>query len=49
MDYFSLVFSDELLNNIVIDTNKYARDKIVELNEARCPLGIGDLISLFLN
>jgi hypothetical protein len=21
----------------------------VELNEARCPLGIGDLISLFLN
>jgi hypothetical protein len=31
MDYFSLVFSDELLNNTVIDTNKYVRDKIAEL------------------
>jgi hypothetical protein len=29
MDYFSLFFNDELLNNIV--TNRYARDKIAEL------------------
>jgi hypothetical protein len=31
MDYFSLFFNDELLNNIVIETNRYARDKIAEL------------------
>jgi hypothetical protein len=31
MDYFSLFFSDELLNNIVVETNKYARQKISEL------------------
>jgi hypothetical protein len=27
MDYFSLFFNDELLNNIVIETNRYARDE----------------------
>jgi hypothetical protein len=32
MDYFSLFFSDELLNNIVVETNRYARQKkILEL------------------
>jgi hypothetical protein len=31
MDYFSLFFNDELLNNIVVDTNRYARHKISEL------------------
>jgi hypothetical protein len=30
MDYFSLFFSDELLNNIVVETNRYARQKISE-------------------
>jgi hypothetical protein len=30
MDSFILFFNDELLNNIVIGTNKYARDKISE-------------------
>jgi hypothetical protein len=28
MDYFSLFFNDELLNNTVIETNRYARQKI---------------------
>jgi hypothetical protein len=31
MDYFSLFFNDELLNSIVVETNKYARHKISEL------------------
>jgi hypothetical protein len=31
MDYFSLFFNDELLNNIVVETNRYERDKISEL------------------
>jgi hypothetical protein len=31
MDYFSLFFNDELLNIIVVETNRYARDKISEL------------------
>jgi hypothetical protein len=31
MDYFSLFFSDELLNNIVVETNRYMRQKISEL------------------
>jgi hypothetical protein len=31
MDYFGLFFSDELLNNIVVETNRYARQKISEL------------------
>jgi hypothetical protein len=31
MDYFSLFFSDELLNNIVVETIRYARHKISEL------------------
>jgi hypothetical protein len=31
MDYFSLFFNDELLNNIVIETNRYARHKISKL------------------
>jgi hypothetical protein len=31
MVYFSLFFSDELLNNIVVETNRYARHKISEL------------------
>jgi hypothetical protein len=31
MDYFILFFSDELLNNIVIETNRYARHKIAKL------------------
>jgi hypothetical protein len=31
MDYFSLFFSDELLNNIVVETNRYAKQKISEL------------------
>jgi hypothetical protein len=30
MGYFSLFFNHELLNNIVIETNKYARHKISE-------------------
>jgi hypothetical protein len=31
MDYFSLSFNDEILNSIVIKTNRYARHKIAEL------------------
>jgi hypothetical protein len=31
MDYFSLFFNAELSNNIVTETNTYARDKIAEL------------------
>jgi hypothetical protein len=31
VDYFSLFFSDELANNIVVETNTYARQKISEL------------------
>jgi hypothetical protein len=31
-DYFSLFFNDELLNNIVVETNRYARHKISELH-----------------
>jgi hypothetical protein len=31
MDYFSLFLNDELLNNIVVETNRYARHKILEL------------------
>jgi hypothetical protein len=30
MDYFSLYFNDELLNNVV-ETNRYVRHKIFEL------------------
>jgi hypothetical protein len=32
MDYFILFFNDELLNKIVIGTNRYARHKIAELH-----------------
>jgi hypothetical protein len=35
MDYFSLFFNGELLNNIVIATKSYAIHKISELSEAR--------------
>jgi hypothetical protein len=31
MDYFSLFFNAELLNNILIKTNRYTRHKIAEL------------------
>jgi hypothetical protein len=31
MDYFSLFFSDELLNNIAVETNRYVRHKISKL------------------
>jgi hypothetical protein len=31
MDYFSLFFNDELLNNTVVERNRYARQKISEL------------------
>jgi hypothetical protein len=31
MDYFSLFFNDELLNSIVVETNRYASHKISEL------------------
>jgi hypothetical protein len=31
MDYFSLLLNDKLLNNIVVETNRYARHKISEL------------------
>jgi hypothetical protein len=31
MDYFSLFFSDEILNSIVVETNRYARHKLSEL------------------
>jgi hypothetical protein len=31
MDYFSLFFSDELLNSIVVETNRYVRHKSLEL------------------
>jgi hypothetical protein len=34
MDYFSLFFSDELSNDIVIEKNRYARDKIAELRRS---------------
>jgi hypothetical protein len=30
MDYFSLIFNDELLNSIVEETNSYVRHKISE-------------------
>jgi hypothetical protein len=31
MDYFSLFFTDEFLNNTVVETNRYTRHKILEL------------------
>jgi hypothetical protein len=31
MDYFILFFNEGLLNDIVIETNRYARDEIAEL------------------
>jgi hypothetical protein len=31
MDYFSLFFNNELLNNIFVETNRYARYTILEL------------------
>jgi hypothetical protein len=31
MDYFSFFFNDELLNNIVVETSRYVRHKISEL------------------
>jgi hypothetical protein len=31
MDYFSLFFNDELLNSIVVETNRNANHKISEL------------------
>jgi hypothetical protein len=31
MDYFILFFNDELLNNIVVESKRYARHKIAEL------------------
>jgi hypothetical protein len=31
MDYFGLFFNDELLNSIAVETNRYARPKISEL------------------
>jgi hypothetical protein len=31
MDYFSLFFNDELLNNIVVETHRYVRHKSSEL------------------
>jgi hypothetical protein len=31
MDYSGLFFNDKLLNNIAIETNRYARDKTAEL------------------
>jgi hypothetical protein len=31
IDYFNLFFNDELLNNIVVETNRYVRHKISEL------------------
>jgi hypothetical protein len=31
VDYFILFFNDELLNNIVLETNRYAGHKIEEL------------------
>jgi hypothetical protein len=31
MDYFSLFPNDELLNNIAVETNRYARHKISKL------------------
>jgi hypothetical protein len=36
MDYFSLFFNDELLNNIVTETNMYARHKFAELQLFFC-------------
>jgi hypothetical protein len=34
MDYFSLFFNDELLDSIVVETNRYARHKISELQRS---------------
>jgi hypothetical protein len=48
MDYFSLFFNDELLNNTVVVTNRYARHKISELSLARDPFGVGGLMCQFL-
>jgi hypothetical protein len=31
MDYFSLFFNDEVLNSFVVERNRYARHKILEL------------------
>jgi hypothetical protein len=48
MDCFSSFFNDELLNNIVTETNRYARYKILELSLARGPFGIAGLMCEFL-
>jgi hypothetical protein len=48
MDYISLFFHDELLNNIVTETNRYARYKIWNFSLARGPFGIAVLMCQFL-
>jgi hypothetical protein len=34
MDYFTLFFNDELLNDTVTETNRYAKDNIAELQRS---------------
>jgi hypothetical protein len=48
MDYFSLFFSDELLNNTVVETNRYARQKFWNFSLARYPFGVVGLMCQFL-
>jgi hypothetical protein len=38
MGYFRLFFNDELLNNIVIETNRYAKQKFLELQFSPGPI-----------
>jgi hypothetical protein len=45
---FSLFFNDELLNNTVVETNRYARHKFLELQLSPRSIGVGGLMCQLL-
>jgi hypothetical protein len=59
MDYFSLFFNDELLYSIVVETNRYVRHKMLELQlsprsiwSRRCDVSVPEMkafLSLIIN
>jgi hypothetical protein len=44
MDYFSLFFNDELLNNIVVETNSMRDTKFWNFSLVQDPFGVGGLM-----
>jgi hypothetical protein len=48
MDYFSIFFNDELLDNIVTERNRYVRHKFQNFSLAQGPFGVADLMCQFL-